>query len=277
MVRILGLGDNTIDTYVDRGLQFPGGNAVNVAVMARRLGAATGYLGCVGNDDGGRLLHDSLRCEGVDVSRIRRRPGANARARLAHDDGDRRFVSADPGVRADYRFQPEDFAYIAGFDLTHTSIFADLGADWTWVRKAARRMSFDFSTRISDEVLARFGPELDYAFLSASDRSDQEADNLVQRLLDLGAGCVVVTRGAAGALAGEGAERVLQPALPTEVIDTLGAGDGLIAGFLTARLQGGSLEAALRAGASFAAKVCTWEGGFGHGRPWPGDEAAAAL
>ena len=28
---ILGLGDNTVDTYVDLGRQFPGGNAVNVA------------------------------------------------------------------------------------------------------------------------------------------------------------------------------------------------------------------------------------------------------
>ena len=35
--RILGLGDNTVDTYVDAGLQFPGGNAVNVAVLARCL------------------------------------------------------------------------------------------------------------------------------------------------------------------------------------------------------------------------------------------------
>lgn len=277
MVRILGLGDNTIDTYVDRGLQFPGGNAVNVAVMARRLGADASYLGCLGDDEGGRLLQDALQSEGVDVSRVRRRDGANARARLAHDDGDRRFVGADPGVRADYRFEPEDFAYIAGFDLTHVSVFADLGDDWGRVRKAARRMSFDFSTRIADETLERFAPELDYAFLSASDRSDPEAEALMQRLLDLGAGCVVVTRGAAGALAGQGDERAIQPALPTRVIDTLGAGDGLISGFLTARLQGGSLQEALRAGATFAAKVCTWEGGFGHGRPWPGDEATAAL
>jgi len=41
-VRLLGLGDNTVDTYVDQGWQYPGGNAVNVAVLARRLGARYG-------------------------------------------------------------------------------------------------------------------------------------------------------------------------------------------------------------------------------------------
>lgn len=59
------------------------------------------------------------------------------------------------------------------------------------------------------------------------------------------------------------------------MVDTLGAGDGLIAGFLVAVLDGASLDEALRAGAAFAGRVCTWDGGFGHGRPWPGDEAGA--
>lgn len=273
MARILGLGDNTVDTYVDRGLQFPGGNAVNVAVMAHRLGADAAYLGCVGEDAGGDLLCAALAAEGVDLSRVRRRPGPTARARLAHDAGDRRFLGSDPGVRADYRLEADDFAYIAGFDLVHSSIFSDLGADLAPVRRAARRLAFDFSTRTSEDVLRRFAPGLDLAFLSAADRSDEEAEALVAQTIDLGAECVVVTRGAAGAVAGRGGRRARQPALPTRVIDTLGAGDGLIAGFLVAVLDGAPLDAALTAGAVFAAQVCTWEGGFGHGRPWTGGEA----
>jgi len=49
-VKILGLGDNIIDRFVDRGIDYPGGNAVNVAVYARRLGAESGYLGVFGDD-----------------------------------------------------------------------------------------------------------------------------------------------------------------------------------------------------------------------------------
>jgi fructoselysine 6-kinase len=60
MPAILGLGDNTIDTYVSSGEQFPGGNAVNVAVLARRLGARASYLGCWGDDEGGAILRAAL-------------------------------------------------------------------------------------------------------------------------------------------------------------------------------------------------------------------------
>ena len=75
--RILGIGDNTVDIYVDQGMEYPGGNAVNVAVLARRLGAETSYLGCLGRDALGDLVHECLVAEGVDVSRCRRIDGPN--------------------------------------------------------------------------------------------------------------------------------------------------------------------------------------------------------
>jgi len=99
--RILGLGDNTVDTYVDQGMQYPGGNAVNVAVLAHRLGMAAGYLGCLGTDAAGDLLFQALQSEGVDLSHCRRIDGANARAMIGHRDGDRHAHSTRPAPRGD--------------------------------------------------------------------------------------------------------------------------------------------------------------------------------
>ena len=94
--RLLGLGDNTIDTYVSLGREFPGGNAVNVAVLARRRGAAASYLGCWGDDAGGALLRDALRAEGVDLSHVRVIAGGEtARARIAHFKVPRVWVRVD--------------------------------------------------------------------------------------------------------------------------------------------------------------------------------------
>ncbi len=50
MLSLLGLGDYTIDIYVDRGVQYPGGNSLNFAVYAKRLGVDARYMGCIGDD-----------------------------------------------------------------------------------------------------------------------------------------------------------------------------------------------------------------------------------
>ncbi|MFZ9634061.1 MAG: PfkB family carbohydrate kinase, partial [Alphaproteobacteria bacterium] len=78
----------------------------------------------------------------------------------------------------------------------------------------------------------------------------------------------VVTRGAAGAMARAGDEMRAVAAAPARVVDTLGAGDGFIAGFLVAHLGGASLAGALEAGARAGAAACSWRGAFGHARPW---------
>lgn len=274
--RLLGLGDNTVDTYVDRGLQFPGGNAVNVAVQARRLGAETGYLGCIGSDEAGMLLSDALRGEGVDTARCRIRAGSNARAFIGHDGEDRQFLRSEPGVRGEWgTFDAEDRAYIAGFDLVHSSIYSELGDALPVIRGAARLLSYDFSERWTDENLAATLPAVDIAFLSHPSASDADCRALLERCIGWGAGMVVATRGVKGALALVAGSFHEQPASPATVVDTLGAGDGFIAACLLAILDGAGIAAALAAGAEHAAVVCGYQGGFGHGVAWTPTETTA--
>ena len=275
MTRILGLGDNTIDTYVDVGVQYPGGNALNVAAMTARLGASTAYLGCVGNDDGGELVRRALVAEGVDISRVRTRVGANARAYIGHVDGDRHFIRSDPGVRADYRWDDDDFTYIASFDHVHTSIYGDLGDALPRIAASAGSLSLDASDQWTTDYLGQVLPYVRYIFLSAPELSEPDAIAVAKECLALGAKAVVLTRGSEGALGVSTEGPVFQPALPTSVVDTLGAGDGFISGFLTELLTGKSLKDAMTRGAEFAALVCSWQGGFGHGAPWAGDPYVA--
>ena len=41
-IKLVGFGDNVVDRYLDRGLFYPGGNALNVAVYAGTGNAANG-------------------------------------------------------------------------------------------------------------------------------------------------------------------------------------------------------------------------------------------
>ncbi|MEP7240455.1 MAG: PfkB family carbohydrate kinase, partial [Devosia sp.] len=75
-------------------------------------------------------------------------------------------------------------------------------------------------------------------------------------------GRVVLKRGAAGAAAGGRAGLTLaMPAVPTEVIDSTGAGDAFAGGFLAAELRGGTLEECLRAGVEIGARAVRIVGG----------------
>ena len=266
---LLGLGDNTVDTYVDRGLQFPGGNAVNVAVLAHRLGAKCGYLGCIGSDEAGMLLIEALRAEGVDTGYCRVLPGENARAFIGHDGNDRRFLRSQRGVRGQWGgFAAADLAYIAGFDLVHSSVYSELESDLPAIRQAARRLSYDFSERWTDANLAATLPALDIAFLSFPTASDDECRGLLARCVGQGPSIAVVTRGQRGSMALSGGVFHRYGIAHASVVDTLGAGDGFIAAFLLAILEDAGFEAALAAGADHAAAVCEYHGGFGHGAPW---------
>lgn len=277
MVRVLGIGDNTVDLYVDQGMQYPGGNAVNVAVLTHRLGAESSYLGCLGTDAAGRLLRDSLIAEGIDISRCRYFDGPNSWSRIRHRGNDRYFDGNDPGPRGLYRLGPEDFAYIGQFDLAHSSVYSLLEEDLPRIGDAAATLSFDYSDRRDDAYLRLTAPHLDIAFLSVAPASAEECRQAARLLHGVGPAIVVIMRGAAGALGFDGTDFVEQPIAPATVVDTLAAGDGFIAGFLMAHLANADLATCLRRGAECAAEVCAYKGAFGHGIPIPPGQPGAML
>lgn len=276
MVRVLSIGDNTIDLYVDQGIQFPGGNAVNVAVLTHRLGADSAYLGCFGSDTGGDLLRASLTAEGIDIGRCRSYQGNNSWSRVRHFGNDRVFDGSNPGARSQYRLAADDFTYIAAHDLVHSSVFSSLEEELPRIKRAAPILSFDYSDRADDPYFHATAPHVDVAFISSAQASDASCRELAQRLASHGPRIVVVTRGSQGALALYCGQFSAQPIVKVEAIDTLGAGDGFISAFLMAFLAGGSVAAALIAAASYAAEVCTYKGAFGHGVPiTPGQPGTA--
>jgi len=56
--------------YVEERGRYPGGMGANVAVALSRLGVPVAFIGKIGSDSAGRLLLESLRQNGVDVSHL---------------------------------------------------------------------------------------------------------------------------------------------------------------------------------------------------------------
>lgn len=269
MVNILGLGDNTVDIYVDQDVQFPGGNAVNVAVFCKRLGADASYLGCIGRDLFGNLVRDALTLEGVGLERLRLIDEPNGWSAIRHVDGDRVFdgVSFNPTNPEWYQLQADDFAYMETFDLVHSCRYSKLEAEIENISKAAKVLSFDFTDEFDDAYLRSIAPYVQIAILSDSNGSERHAEALCKDVAKLGPHTVVVTRGENGSIGFHKGRFHRQTIVETEVVDTLGAGDGFIAGLLMALMNNEAVPYAMQKGAEYASMVCTFHGAFGHGIP----------
>lgn len=266
MASLIAVGDNTLDVYLDRNIEYPGGNALNVSVFAARLGARSAYLGCVGDDRHGQYLLECLQQENVDVSRCRTLAGTNGWACVDSIDGERVFLGSDPGVCRQLRLDADDLAYLAKFPLAHSSLYSGLENQLAQIRQASGCLSFDFSDNWVEFDWQAIIRHVDVAFFSAADLSSSEARDLADSMRALGPATVVITRGAQGALAVDAQGAHEQPARPCTFVDSMGAGDGFIAAFLLAWQARHNLAGCLARGVEHAGQVCGWAGGFGHGR-----------
>ena len=148
---LLAVGDNVVDRYVEAGYMYPGGNAVNVAVHARRNGATSAYLGAVGTDRAGQVVLAALEEEGVDTTLTRQVDGPNAYADVRVVDGNRVFGGADVGISR-FSLAQDDLTAAAAFDIVHTGECSMMEEQLQDLADAARILSFDFSERPWDYV-----------------------------------------------------------------------------------------------------------------------------
>jgi fructoselysine 6-kinase len=251
------VGDNTIDAYVG-GLErrLVGGNALNCAVQlaARRL--AVEYFGAVGDDEPGQLVRRVLGEQSVGCEGLVTMDGATALTVVrVLPSGDRVFEKEDFGVTDQYWPDEKSLEGIAAADWVHVGMLpraSELVAALR-ARRSDVRISMDCAVSVA-------GAGLSVAFQSAGEHGDAEA--IGRDLLDEGATLAVVTRGAQGAIAVDGQTVFHQPAVQTAVVDTTGAGDSFISGFIASRVRGEAVPAALAAGAEWAAATCRHLGGF---------------
>jgi len=73
---------------------------------------------------------------------------------------------------------------------------------------------------------------------------------------------VVVTLGNKGSVAYDGKEFIFQDIIETKVVDTLGAGDSFIAGFLKGILNKSSINESMLLGAKTASKTLKYFGAW---------------
>jgi len=262
--RVVCVGDNCIDHYLPPvNRRLVGGNAVNVAVCMQGSGIPASYVGFVGDDPDGALVLERLRLEGVDVYNVRVLHGRTSVTQVSlSPEGDRQFVREDMGVQEGAVFDEGQLAFARGHDLIHTTILGGTIPYLRDLKQGSARLSFDYGDCHTEAILAETLNYVDIAFFSAGPSSTEGITDLVDRVHGSGPEVVIVTRGPSGSLAYDGHRTYHCSATQVQVVDTLGAGDAFIGGFLASHLRSLGLQACLEEASRLAASACTHYGAW---------------
>jgi fructokinase len=232
-----------------------GGSLANVSVGLARLGARSGLVTVVGEDEFGHFLRERLAAEGVDVSHLRQT--GEARTGLV-------FISLDArGERSFTFFRTRSAEYLLGErDVDEAFLARARVLHWgsnslhrpearaavqravERVHESGRIVSCDPNLRLHawadptepKGILERLLPLCTVAKLSEEEIAfvcgTTDERRALEHLHGLGILLPLVTLGERGAAFLWKGEVVHVPAPPARVVDTTGAGDGFVAGFL---------------------------------------------
>jgi fructoselysine 6-kinase len=266
MAKLASVGHNTVDKYVNMGMMYPGGNAVNVAVLARRYGLETSYTGWVGKDVYGELILKSLNEEGVNISHTHIKDDISNFTEIFLHKGERKFGITRRGASSKFKLTTEDIEFLQEYDLIHTSYYGKTDLYLESLKSSNTLLSFDFTDEFTPQYLNKFIRFVDIAILSISDREIGCIETFMEDLHSKGPEIIICTKGEQGAYLFDG-KLFHQPSIDVKVVDTLGAGDGFIARFLVEFLKKTNSGEALIRAAQSASEVCQYYGAFGRGIP----------
>lgn len=233
-----------------------GGKGANQAVAAARAGADVAFLGCVGDDDGGRGYMDKLAAEGVDITLTRVVPGVRTGTALIFVESGtgENMIAACPGANA--HLHPDDVERARPAFAQAALVLSQLESPLQSVQRAAElaaEVGHPFVLNPSP-VPADGLPECiieltsvlicnatEILQIGATLGEPDEASTL-RHLLAGRTRVVVITRGAEGCSVHTAQESYTIPAYRVQAVDAVGAGDAFAGAFAAAWVQGQTLR-----------------------------------
>jgi fructokinase len=277
------------DSFSSTWLALSAGGPMNSAVALGKLGADTHFLGRLSRDAFGRQLRQHILEANVQLDLATESSQATSIAVVSLDDQGIASYTFHFNNTANFGWQIDDLPELSDDDWLHIaslSCIVSPGAEvlLDWMRDVKAGVSYDINVRPTvitdpDVYWSKVQPWLrvvgrrqgivkasdeDIKFLAKAGASGagQNGGDPVELAAawveQYGLGVAVITLGPGGGVAIEPGGNITRvPGFPTTVIDTVGAGDTFMAGFLDGwvKLHLG-LEASLERGAAAASIVC---------------------
>jgi sugar/nucleoside kinase (ribokinase family) len=238
----------------------PGSSSVIFACGAARLGLRVAFIGVIGDDPFGHFMLDALSTHGVDTSYIitdfEEKTGLSVILNRINDRAILTHLGTINALRSD---QIPDALLEHTCHLHVASYFLQTnlqpGLSELFQRTHARGLTTSLDTNWDPEekwtgvqdlltlTTVFFPNETEAKALGKSDSVEAAAHELAKL-----SKVVAVKMGANGALVTDGQATIQLPAIPLDVVDTVGAGDSFDAGFMYGFLKDWPLEKSLKLG-----------------------------
>ncbi len=250
------------------------GTAAATAIDLARLGVRVATVGAIGQDALADYLVAKMTSEGVDCTGLTRVSGPQTSATILpiRPDGGRpplHVVGASRSVTID----------LAPWDVIESAKVLHLGGSGLLpsldgppsvellrrAKQAGLVTTLDFiptKDPAFPEQLAACLPYVDYLLPNLEDAcfvaDTEDRQKAIAWYHQRGVGCTVLTMGGEGvSIAPNGQPETLLPAYQVQVVDTTGCGDAFTAGFITALLEGASVNDAAELGLASGSIVAT--------------------
>jgi sugar/nucleoside kinase (ribokinase family) len=246
-----------------------GGCAANTAIALSRLGTKVKVIGKVGADAFGDFVINTLGEHKVDASSVVRDPSVNTAFTFAmiSSRGRRRFLHT-MGADATFGLEDIEMKDLRGAQILHvagTYLMSHLdGQPTAELLREARRMglktSLDtaYNDQIKDwrQIIAPCLPHIDY-FLPSIEEAEKitgqtDPQKIARVLAEDCPGTIAIKLGSQGLFLKTRQVEKLIPPYQVKVVDTSGAGDCFVAGFLRGLLEGWDEERCARLGNAVA-------------------------
>lgn len=247
-----------------------GGAELNVAIGCSRLGLKSGFISRIGNDDFGKHIFKTVRGEGIDISEVKfvdKYQTSVYFREVLSDGSSRSFYYREKSPTSTMKCEDLNEEYFKSAKILHiTGVFPSINKNNQKVILEAVRLakkfnlivSFDPNIRLkmwtkeeAKSFIEKILPDVDILLIGDEEvellLEGSTIEDAIKAFHNYGIGKVVVKKGAKGAIASEGNEVYDVEAIkPKALVDTVGAGDGFAAGFLTALLEDKKLEECVR-------------------------------
>jgi len=287
LIDLLRLDDPPPTPAESTWLALSAGGPMNSAVALGRLGIETQFLGRLSTDAFGQQLRNYIDVAGVGLDLAIMSGQSTSLAVVSLDAAGVASYTFHFADTANFGWEPGELPTLGEDDWLHVaslSCVVSPGAEvlLEWMQGVGAGVSYDINVRPTvitepDVYWKKVEPWLqavgqrggivkasdeDIKFLARAGAGGDPVEVAASWVEAYGLGLAVITLGPNGGAAVEpGGRQTRVEGIPTQVVDTVGAGDTFMAGFLDGRVnRGQDLADSLRRGTAAAAIVCSRRG-----------------